>query len=144
MRTIAVINLKGGVGKTTTVINTAAILARDYRQRVLLIDADSQCNTTDFFGVDAAAPSLADLLRDTASGVEDVVEEYIHSTVIKGVDMIPADVTLMDLDLTKVELGSVQAGTLRSVRTCLEEVDAYDWCLVDCPPGFNAASAAAH
>lgn len=52
MRTIAVINLKGGVGKTTTVINAAAILARDYRQRVLLIDADSQCNTTDFFGVD--------------------------------------------------------------------------------------------
>lgn len=143
MRTIAVINLKGGVGKTTTVINTAAILARDYRQRVLLIDADSQCNTTDFFGVDDAAPSLADLLRDTASGVEDVVEEYIHSTVIKGVDMIPADVTLMDLDLTKVELGSVQAGTLRGVRTSLEEVDAYDWCLVDCPPGFNAASAAA-
>lgn len=143
MRTIAVINLKGGVGKTTTVINTAAILARDYRQRVLLIDADSQCNTTDFFGVDDATPSLADLLRDTASGVEDVVEEYIHSTGIKGVDMIPADVTLMDLDLTKVELGSVQAGTLRGVRTSLEEVDAYDWCLVDCPPGFNAASAAA-
>lgn len=143
MRTIAVINLKGGVGKTTTVINTAAILARDYRQRVLLIDADSQCNTTDFFGVDDAAPGLADLLRDTAAGVSDVVEEYIHPTKIKGVDLLPADVSLMDLDLTKVELGSIQAVTLRDTRTCLEETDAYDWCLVDCPPGFNAASAAA-
>lgn len=143
MRTIAVINLKGGVGKTTTVVNTAAILARDYRQRVLLIDADSQCNTTDFFGAGDATPGLADLLRDTAAGVSDVVEGYIHPASAKGIDLIPADMTLMDLDLTKVELGSVQAGTLRDVRTCLEEVDAYDWCLVDCPPGFNAASAAA-
>lgn len=49
MRTIAICNLKGGVAKTTTVINVAAILAREYRQRVLIVDADSQCNTTEFF-----------------------------------------------------------------------------------------------
>lgn len=52
MRVTAICNLKGGVAKSTTVINLGAILARDYGKRVLLIDADCQCNTTAFFGGD--------------------------------------------------------------------------------------------
>ena len=58
MRTTAICNLKGGVGKSTTAINLAAILARDYKKRVLLIDADSQCNVTEFFGGDTVRLSL--------------------------------------------------------------------------------------
>lgn len=143
MRTIAVINLKGGVGKTTTVVNIAATLARDYRQRVLLVDADSQGNLTEFFAVDDATPGLADLFRDTAIGVDDVVETYIHPSNFDHISLIPSDDTLMDLDLSKVEDKRVPVTVLRSVRSCLEEVDAYDWCLIDCPPAFNAASAAA-
>ena len=50
MRVISFVNLKGGVAKTTSVINTAAILARIHSKRVLVVDADSQCNTTDFLG----------------------------------------------------------------------------------------------
>ena len=46
MRTTAIINLKGGVAKTTTALNMAAILDKDYKQRVVLVDADSQCNCT--------------------------------------------------------------------------------------------------
>lgn len=49
MRTTAILNLKGGVAKTVTTVNMAAILARDYKARVLLIDADCQCNCTEFF-----------------------------------------------------------------------------------------------
>ena len=48
MYTIAFMNLKGGTGKTVTTINTAAILARYHRKRVLLVDADSQANLTEF------------------------------------------------------------------------------------------------
>ena len=49
MRTIAIMNNKGGVGKTVTAINLADILVRDYKKRVLLADCDGQCNLTDFF-----------------------------------------------------------------------------------------------
>lgn len=143
MRTIAVINLKGGVGKTVTVVNVAAVLAKDYRQRVLLVDADSQGNLTEFFSADDVTPGLADLFRDTAMGVEDVVEAYIHPSNFANISLIPSDDTLMDLDLSKVEDKRVSATVLRSVRSCLEEVNAYDWCLIDCPPAFNAASVAA-
>lgn len=143
MRTIAILNLKGGVGKTTTVVNIAATLARDYKQRVLLVDADSQGNLTEFFSADDAVPSLADLFRDTAAGVADVVEAYIHPSSFEHISLIPGDDTLMDLDLSKVEDKRVPVTVLRSVRICLEECDAYDWCLIDCPPAFSAASAAA-
>ncbi len=145
MRTIAIINQKGGVGKTTTVVNMAAILAKDYKQRVLVIDADSQGNATEFLGGYSDDKGVADLLREAELGTTDVVEEYIHRTDLDGIDLIPADETLMDLDLTKVQQHSVQANVLRDVRACLETDggDPYGWCLIDCPPAFNAASTAA-
>ena len=71
MRTTAIINLKGGVAKTTTALNMAAILAKDYKQRVLLVDADSQCNCTEFFQRGNAHPgTLADMLRGLAPCIE--------------------------------------------------------------------------
>lgn len=144
MRTIAVGNLKGGVAKTTTVINVAAVLARDYKQKVLVIDADSQCNTTEFFApYEDLSFSLAQLLRDTRDGMNGVVEEYICKTSFSGIDIIPADDSLMDLDLTKVETNAVEVTVLRDVVAVLTDQEAFDWCLIDCPPAFNAASAAA-
>lgn len=143
MRTIAVMNLKGGVGKTTTVVNVAAILAKDYKQRVLVVDADSQANLTEFFGADDGDPGLADLLREAELGTTDVVENYVHKSNFEGVDLIPGGDSLMDLDLTKVAMGTVQTSVLRDVRAYLEENGTYDWCLIDCPPAFNAAAAAA-
>ncbi len=144
MRTVAICNLKGGVAKTTTVINMAAILAQDYKQRVLLVDADSQCNTTEFFwGVDDGSATLADFLRETRDGLNGCVEDYIAKTSFPGVSLVPGDDSLMDLDLTKVETKAVQATALRNMVSVLAEQDEFDWCLIDCPPAFNAASAAA-
>ena len=66
MRTIAVLNMKGGVGKTTTVINLAHILANDYRRRVLVVDCDPQCNLTSFYGAAGMdGPTVADVLGGT-------------------------------------------------------------------------------
>lgn len=140
MRTIVILNLKGGVAKTATAVNVAAILASDYKQRVLLIDADSQCNSTEFYGGDPAKGNLAELLR---SGSQEDAAWGIQSTRFTGVDLLAGDESLMDLDLTKVELQDVRATVLRDMVQLLDSMHLYDWVLVDCPPAFNAASAAA-
>lgn len=140
MRTAVILNLKGGVAKTATAVNVAAILASDYKQRVLLIDADSQCNTTEFYGGDPAKGNLAELLR---SGSQEDAAWDIQSTRFTGVDLLAGDESLMDLDLTKVELQDVRATVLRDMVQSLDKMSLYDWVLVDCPPAFNAASAAA-
>ena len=136
MRTTAVLNLKGGVAKTTTVVNMAAILARLHKKRVLVIDADSQANTTEFFGgVPAAACTLSDMLRRTD------INNPIHSSNFRGIDLLGADDSLMDLDLSKVEGKQVDVACL---KTKLEQLRGeYDYVFIDCPPAFNAASAAA-
>ena len=143
IRTTAIINLKGGVAKTTTVINMAAILNRDYGANVLVIDGDSQCNTTEFFGGDPEGTNLAGVLR-CAREYEDpgaFAASIIKKTDYEGIDLVPASETLMDLDLSKVEQGDVNCNILRYL---VEEVRyKYDYILIDCPPAFNAASAAA-
>ena len=142
MKTIAIENLKGGVAKTATAVNVAAILASDYKQRVLLVDADSQCNTTEFFGCDPGYGNLAEVLRQKSGGAAFAVSSIMH-TNFPGIDLLAGDDSLMDLDLTKAELQSVQTAVLRDMIQLLSQQNNYDVCLVDCPPAFNAASAAA-
>lgn len=142
MRTIAFLNLKGGVAKTATTVNVAAILAADHKKRVLVVDADSQCNTTEFLGADSAVGNLAQVLRcKENAGAFAVANIQPASTV--GIWVLAGEESLMDLDLTKVELDSVSATCLRDmVRVCADR-DMFDFVLIDCPPAFNAASAAA-
>lgn len=142
IRTTAILNLKGGVAKTTTTVNVAAILARDYKARVLVIDADSQCNTTEFLGGIPDKGNLAHILRrpENCDAPLGLCAACIQPTTIAGVDLIPGDDSLMDLDLSKVELGSVRVNILRQLAELVG--GTFDYLLIDCPPAFNAASAA--
>lgn len=142
MRTITILNLKGGVAKTASAVNIAAILASDYKQRVLLVDADSQCNSTEFFGGCPEDSNLAEVLRHKSDGGA-FAAASIQDSNFPGIDLLAGDDSLMDLDLTKVELQDVRATVLRDMVQLLAERDRYDYCIVDCPPAFNAASAAA-
>lgn len=145
MRTIAILNLKGGVGKTVTAINMASILAGDHKKRVLLIDADSQCNTTEFFGGDPKLGNLAEILDpspDALSASFGIAS--IRPTMFNRLDMLPASDELMDLDLTKVQTGQVRSTALLELREHLMVCDCdYDFTIIDCPPAFSASSAAA-
>lgn len=142
MRTTAIINLKGGVAKTTTAVNMAAILAHDHGKHVLVIDADSQCNTSEFLGRDNHVSdlyTLADALRSKSGEV--AAAASIQMSKISRVDLIAASDSLMDLDLSKVEDDKVCVTCLRDLKPSIE--DSYDYVLIDCPPAFNAAAAAA-
>lgn len=137
MRTTAIMNLKGGTAKTVTAINLAAILAHDYAQRVLLVDADSQANLTEFVAggpIDDVTPGgLADLLRGT--------QAFPLPTKIPGVKILFGDSSLMDLDVSAAKSGVVNPTALMD---WLETVaDRFDWCIIDCPPAFSAGASAA-
>ena len=136
MRTTAILNQKGGVAKTVTTVNMAAILAADHQQRVLVVDADSQANTTECFGgAHPGASTFSDMLRRIA------VNEPARPANFPGISLIAADDSLMDLDLSKVEASAVDALCLRNYLQ--QHADAFDTVLIDCPPAFNAASTAA-
>ena len=141
MRLIAVFNLKGGVAKTTTVINTAAFLAAGHNKKVLIVDADSQCNSTEFMQRDAVHPYT---MKDLLSKGYDRSAAHIEHSSFEGVDLLPADEEMMDLDLSKIELGSASATCLRDMLRGPEGIGwAYDYVLIDCPTAFSAASVAA-
>lgn len=139
MKAISILNLKGGVGKTVTSVNMAYILAADHHKRVLLADCDSQCNATEFYGL--AGQNLCGVAEVMLGEAEPYYAENIWATDYK-VDLLPASDQLMDLDLSAIG-NRVKGACLKDFCDAIREDDAYDYVIFDCPPAFNAASAAA-
>lgn len=141
MRTYVTLNMKGGVGKTTTAINLAYLLATEYRQRVLLIDADPQANATHTLLPPEDYDGLAALMGCYATAYDEVVVP----TEIHGLDVIPATDELWEIDLMERSgSGSLHtASTLRDLRDAAIEDDIYDAIVIDCPPNFSAACVSA-
>ena len=141
MRTFAIVNMKGGVAKTTTAINLAYILAAEHSLRVLLVDADGQRNATRALLPACEYSGVAALLEGSVCCYDEVIEP----TDIEGVDMIPASSSLWSLDLDSV-FGGAKADSLHALRDLRDNViedDAYDVMIIDCPPNFSVACVAA-
>ena len=139
MRTIAISNYKGGVGKTTTAVNLASIYASQGK-RVLLIDLDPQASATEFFGLYERAAAEDRTSIELLYGGRPV-SELAYETDTEGLSVIPSTIELVDQN----EL------LLREQRLKFALDDAsedYDVCLIDCSPvmkrlAFNAYLAAA-
>lgn len=148
MKTIAILNLKGGVGKTTTAINLAAILAAEHDKRVLLVDADSQGDATSTLLAPAERNTVADLLLDLSFGVFPAEDSVIYPSSIRGLDVVPSDFKLATVGMPNVKDGRYNKYALQALRDAVFEDDRYDYMIIDCPssfihPGCQAAVLAA-
>ncbi len=144
MRTIAIMNQKGGCGKTTTTVNLAGCLAAD-GERVLVIDMDPQAHATLALGVDpdAVDENLFDVLVD-AEGGEPL--ERVLLEVAPRIDLAPSGIVLSALE-QKLVADNAESRTERLANALFGLEDRYDYVLVDCPPNvglltFNALRAA--
>lgn len=139
MRTTAIFNYKGGSGKTTTAINLAAELAAR-GARVLLIDADGQRNTSEFFDANSESESIYELL----TGIEPYYENLIQRTRWENLDILPASSDLATVELQAIQQKqTLRLGALADLCEAIAGDDVYDQILIDCPPSFAPQSVAA-
>ena len=167
MRTISVFNQKGGVGKTTSVVNLAVAL-NYLDKKVLVIDIDPQANTTTGLGLDkynidkslyelfyASEDDKSEKLKeentDDLEESEDIenhdkikkesinIEDYITKTQSR-VDIIPSEAALSGLEVELVELDALErTRQLKNIIDLIDE-DKYDFVLIDCPPSLGLLS----
>ena len=142
MKTIAIMNNKGGVGKTVTAVNLADILVRDYGKRVVLCDCDGQMNLTRFF-LPAFDPEVRPNLADVFTGDSEPVWSENLTPVMPGLDLLPGSPALYDLDLRAVRDGAGDTYALRRFCGAAASENETDFFLFDCPPGYTLASVAA-
>jgi chromosome partitioning protein len=128
---VAVVNQKGGVGKTTSTINLGAALA-EQGSRVLLVDFDPQGALSVGLGLNPneIEVSVYDLLLDRTVGLTDVVA----ASKVPGLDLVPSNI---DLSAAEVVLVS-EVAREQLLKRCLEPAQStYDYILIDCPPSLG-------
>ncbi len=128
-RVIAIVNQKGGVGKTTTAVNLSACLAAG-EKRTLLVDIDPQANATSGLGIDRnAVPGTYQILME---GIP--AESAILPTMVPALEAIPAGEGLVGAEVELVDASDRE----RRLRKGLEPLlGKYDYILIDCPPSLG-------
>jgi chromosome partitioning protein len=128
---VAVVNQKGGVGKTTSTINLGAALA-EQGSRVLLVDFDPQGALSVGLGLNPneIEVSVYDLLLDRTVGLPDVVTP----SKVPGMDLVPSNIDLSAAEVILV----TEVAREQLLKRCLEPAQAeYDYILIDCPPSLG-------
>ena len=127
---ICVTNQKGGVGKTTTAVNLAYYLAKDFKQKVLIVDFDPQGNATSGLGVE----------KGDMVGMSEVVlgqmalSKVIVETKFKGLSVAPTSPTLANAE---VEMTGKQKKFTRLKEAIREVAEKYDFIIIDSPPSLS-------
>jgi len=135
MQIISIINQKGGVGKTTTVINLASGLSQ-LNKRILVIDLDPQGNATTGLGLSNMENS-GDTIYGVLNGSKEI-NEVIKKTKFENLDIITSNVDLSGLEVETAE-DSNRAFILKAKITAYlnNSRDLYDYVLIDCPPSLS-------
>ena len=129
-RIVAVVNQKGGVGKTTTAINLGAAMAEMGRQ-VVLVDLDPQGNTTSGLGFDVRRQRLT--VYQLLSG-EAVIDDVALPTAVPGLHLVPSDLSLAGAE---IELATQAEREFRLRRALGELGGGYGHVIIDCPPSLG-------
>ena len=147
MKTIAFLQMKGGVGKTQSSITIADMLATLHEKKVLLIDLDPQAHTSNFFSeidyldrlvkkfndeIDYLDKSVGDLLLDAKMDIH----EIITKTRREGIDLIRADFQLAGME-TRLMADATTPQQFRLSAHLKKVQDEYDYCILDCGPSMG-------
>lgn len=129
-KVIAIVNQKGGVGKTTTSVNLAATIG-SYGYKTLLVDVDPQGNATSGLGVNK---------RDVKASTYDMIvgeakaEEILINTPFKCLDLLPSDMNLAGAELELVDMKNRDSRIKNALAPLKEK---YEFIVIDCPPSLG-------
>ena len=129
MRTFAIVNQKGGSGKTTTAVNLAAALAQRQR-RVLIIDLDPQASASTWYGIHDAGRQLLDVFTNNGN-----LADIIDNTDIDGLHIVPSSNWMVAIE--KALAAEVGAETILRRKLQALSQDQWDYVLIDCPPALG-------
>ncbi len=136
MKTISIINLKGGVAKTITATNMAHILATIHNKRVLLVDNDKQGNSSKMFNSHSyTRASMAEIMTERNIDLSNI----IVPTTYENLHIISANMNLLKANLqVMLDTTRPQQTRLKSALTTIE--DNYDYCIIDNAPDINIST----